>query len=410
MRVKKIDLQRAGRATHQALRDTNEVLVLNVVRERQPVSRVEVAESTGLEGSTVSKIVARLLENEFIYEQGLGAASPNGGRKKRFLHLNPEKAYAIGVDLGTHQSTVALSNFSGRILSSTIVTHESEPKSVTQALAGGIKKMTQACPHQDRIQGVGVSLIGLVDAKEGRVLAAEGLSWEDVPLGSMLRQSLTQDLPIYFENGARLAALAEIWFGKHISTQLQNLVFLDIGEGVGAGIAIGGQLYHGYLNGAGEFGHISIDPNGPACSCSGRGCLEVFTRDQSTVERYLELRKSRNIAEPLAEVTIEEVVSRCIKNDPEAMEALRQTAGFLGRGLIPVIYSINPEVIVIGGAISRAWDLIYPEIRRVLATQVTRFYASHVTITPSTLEEKPSLVGAISLVLARVFSVPSLDW
>ena len=277
--MKKIDLHRAGRATHQALRDTNEVLVLNVVRERQPVSRVDVAGFIGLEGSTVSKIVSRLLENEFIYEEGLGIASPNGGRKKRFLHLNPEKAYAVGVDLGIHQSTVALSNFSGRILSSVVVTHDRDPQSVTNALAAGIRKMVQACPHQDRIKGVGVSLIGLVDANEGRVLAAEGLSWEDVPVGSMLRQALNLDLPMYFENGARLAALAEIWFGKHISQQSQNLVFLDIGEGVGAGIVIRGQLYHGILNGAGEFGHIVLQLDGPRCSCGKRGCLEALAAE-----------------------------------------------------------------------------------------------------------------------------------
>lgn len=390
--------------------------MLNIVRERQPVSRVDVAGLTGLEGSTVSKIVARLIENEFVYEEGLGVASPNGGRKKRFLHLNPEKAYAVGVDLGIHQSTVALSNFSGRILSSVVAAHDRDPQSTTQALAAGIRKMVQACPRRDRIKGVGVSLIGLVDANEGRVLAAEGLSWDDVPLGSMLRQALNLDLPLYFENGARLAALAEIWFGKHISQQSQNLVFLDIGEGVGAGIVIRGQLYHGILNGAGEFGHISIDPNGPACSCSGRGCLEVFTKDQATVQRYLELRTSRSSAEvsplasPASEVAIEEIVSRCLKGEPEAMEVLRQTAGYLGRGLIPVIYSINPEIIVLGGTITKAWEIIYPEIRRVMATQVTRFYASHVSITASTLEEKPSLVGAIALVLARAFSLPSLDW
>src|SRR5262245_52964046 len=413
MTVKKIDIHRAGRATHQALRDTNEILVLNVVRERQPVSRVDVAGFTSLEGSTVSKIVARLIENEFIYEEGLGVASPNGGRKKRFLHLNPDKAYAVGVDLGIHQSTVALSNFSGRILSSVSVAHNRDPKAVTTALAAGIKKMVQACPSQDRIKGVGVSLIGLVDANEGRVLAAEELNWDDVPIGAMLRQALNSDLPMYFENGARLAALAEIWFGKHLSKQLQNLVFLDVGEGVGAGIVIRGQLYHGILNGAGEFGHISLDPNGPPCSCSGRGCLEVFTRDQATIQRYLDLRNNRSGAESepsSSGITIEEIVSRCLKGEPEAMESLRQTAGYLGRGLIPVIYSINPEVIVLGGTITKAWEIIYPEIRRVLATQVTRFYATHVSITPSPLENKPRLVGAIALVLARAFSIPSLDW
>jgi len=411
MTVKKIDIHRAGRATHQALRDTNEVLVLNVVRERQPVSRVDVAGFTSLEGSTVSKIVARLIENEFIYEEGLGVASPNGGRKKRFLHLNPDKAYAVGVDLGIHQSTVALSNFSGRILSSVVVAHDRDPQGVTAALATGIRKMVQSCPHQDRIKGVGVSLIGLVDAGEGRVLAAEGLSWDDVPIGSMLRQALNLEVPMYFENGARLAALAEIWFGKQLSQQSQNLVFLDIGEGVGAGIVIRGQLYHGSLNGAGEFGHISLDPDGPSCSCSGRGCLEVFARDQATIQRYLELRNGSSGVDPAMPTPgIDEIVSRCLKGEPEARESLRQTAGYLGRGLIPVIYSFNPEVIVLGGAITKAWEILYPEIRRVLATQVTRFYASHVSIIPSTLENKPSLVGAIALVLARAFSIPSLGW
>jgi N-acetylglucosamine repressor len=410
MTVKKIDLHRAGRATQQSLRDLNEVLVLNVVRERQPISRVDVAGFTGLEGSTVSKIVARLLDNEFVYEEGLGVASPNGGRKKRFLHLNPDKAYAVGVELGIHQSTVALSNFSGQILGSAVLAHESEPQVTIEALARGIRKMVQSCPDRGRIKGIGVSLIGLVDAREGRVLAAEALSWDDVPVGSMLRQALNLDLPMYFENGARLAALAEIWFGKHTSPQLQNLVFLDISEGVGAGIVIRGQLYHGFLNGAGEFGHISIDPNGPACSCSGHGCLEVFASDHATVSRYLELRRRGGGAEPAPAVSIEEVVSRSSGGEPPAIEALRQTAGYLGRGLIPVIYSINPEVIVIGGAITKAWEIIYPEIRRVLATQVTRFYASHVTITASTLEDRPGLVGAVALVLARAFSVPSLGW
>ncbi|MDX2032181.1 MAG: ROK family transcriptional regulator [Blastocatellia bacterium] len=411
--MKKINLHSAERATHQALRDMNEVLVLNVVRERQPVSRVDVAGLTGLEGSTVSKIVARLIENEFVYEEGVGLASPNGGRKKRFLHLNPEKAYAIGVDLGIHQSTAALSDFSGRILSSVVLSHDREPGRIAEALAGGIRKMVQACPRQDRIKGVGMSLIGLVDANEGRVLAAEGLNWDDVPLGAMLRQELNLELPLYFENGARLAALAEIWFGRHISQQSQSLVFLDIGEGVGAGIVIRGQLYHGILNGAGEFGHISMDPNGPPCTCGGRGCLEVFAGDEATVRRYHELKGGRGREEAegrSTEVRIEEIVARCHEGEPEAMEALRRTAGYLGRGLIPVIYSINPEIIVLGGTITRAWEILYPEIRRVLAAQVTRFYSSHVTIIPSTLAEKPSLTGAIALVLARAFTVPSLGW
>lgn len=401
--MKKIDIHNAGRATHQALRDLNEILVLNVVRERQPISRIDIAAWTGLEGSTVSKIVSRLLDNEFVYEEGIAAASPSGGRKKRFLHLNPNKAYAVGVDLGLQQSTVALADFRGKILRSASVRNDPDPDRTVDALARGIKKILRFSPLENRVEGIGVSLIGLVDPNEGRVRAAESLNWgEDVPFGSMLTKALNLDLPLYFENGARLAALAEIWFGRHTDRQPQDLIFLDIGEGIGAGIVIRGQLYHGSLNGAGEFGHISLDPAGPPCSCGGRGCLEVFASDRATAERYRELTAS--------DVSMEEVVSRGLQGDPKAIEALRQTATYLGRGLTPVVYSVNPGVVVLGGVITKAWDIIYPEIRRVLTAQVNRFIGSGVSIIPSTLEYKPSLVGAIALVLARAFSVPSLGW
>lgn len=415
--MKKINLHKAARATHQALRDMNELLVLNQVRERQPISRIDIADSTGLEGSTVSKIVTRLLGNEFVYENGVGSASPQGGRKKRFLHLNPEKAYAIGVDLGPLHSTVALSDFSGRILRRATTMNHNDPQRSLEAVAKAIKKLLQTdLPPgfaRDRVAGIGVSLVGLVDTKEGRMLAADSLGWgDDVPVGSILRQALNLDLPLYFENGARLAALAEIWFGRHLSPtarQPQDLVFLEISAGIGAGIVIQGQLFHGFLNGAGEFGHISLDPAGPACKCGGHGCLEVYASEQATTERYRALCRTEGI-EVEAEVTIKNLLAHAAAGDPRAIESLRQTAGYLGRGLIPVIYSVNPEVIVLGGTITQAWDILYPEIRRVLAAQVARFFSSHVTITPSTLGEKPSLTGAIALVLARAFAAPSLGW
>lgn len=410
--MKKINLHRAGPATHQSLRDMNEILVLNLVRERQPISRIDIAESTKLEGSTVSKIVARLLEDEFVYENGVGPASPQGGRKKRFLHLNPEKAYAVGVDLGPQHHEIAISDFSGRILRRMKTENSGDPQQALEALARGVKKLLQSGLSQERVVGIGISLVGLVDAKEGRMLAGENLGWGDeVPVGSILRNALNLDLPIYFDNGARLAALAEIWFGKHTSRQPQDLVFLEVSEGIGAGIIIQGQLYHGSLNGAGEFGHISLDPAGPNCSCGGRGCLEVFASDQATIARYKELCRAEGcLAELESEITIEELIQRSAVGNPRAIEALRQTATYLGRGLIPIIYSVNPEVIVLGGAITRAWEIVYPEIRRVLAAQITRFYSSHVTIIPSTLGDKPSLTGAIALVLVRGFAAPSLGW
>ena len=228
-------------------------------------------------------------------------------------------------------------------------------------------------------------------------------------MGAMLRKALDMDIPMYFENGAWLGALAETWFGKHARPP-RNLVFLDIGEGIGSGIIIRGQFYHGSMNGAGEFGHISLHPEGPSCSCGARGCLEAYAADPATVQRYQELRQARRDAgaSDVSSTTIDEVIGRALQGEPEAVESLQEKAVYLGRGLMPVVYSLNPEVIILGGPVTRAWDFVHPIMVRELSQRVPRFYMDHLTLIPTTLEYRPSLVGAIALVLARSFAVPSI--
>ena len=396
-----MDIGNLAPANHRVLRDINEVMVLNVIREKHPISRIEIAELIGLEGSTVSKIVSRLLADSFVYEEGVGESSPLGGRKKRYLHINPQKACAIGVDLRPSGYTVALSDFRGKIQRCVDLPADPDPHAAMAAVAGAIKEMLRSC-RAEGAEGIGVSLVGLVDPVDGRVLAGEGLGWgDDVPVGSMLRRLLDMDIPLYFENGAWLGALAEIWFGKHARPP-RNLVFCDIGEGIGSGIIIRGQFYHGSMNGAGEFGHIPLHPEGPPCSCGGRGCLEAYASDPATVRRYEELSGSQ------PGCTIDDVLSRASQGDDRAIEALREKAAFLGRGLIPIIYSLNPEVIVLGGPVTRAWPTVHPIMVRELSQRIPRFYLDHVALSPTTLESRPSLVGSIALVLARSFAVPSI--
>jgi len=407
--MRKIDLNRTGPARHHALRDFNEVLVLNAIREIQPISRADIAAHTGLEAGTVSKIVARLLASGFVREEGVGPASPLGGRKKRFLHINPDKAYALGIDVGPREITIALSDFSGRILRSTAVSNQPSPQQAVAEVAKVVRKMVRHAPDRTRVEGIGVSLMGLIDPATGRVLAGENLGWgQDVPFGALLKDALQIELPIYFENDARLAALAELWFGKDRVRQARELVFLDVGEGIGSGIVIGGQIYSGSVNGAGEFGHISIDPTGPACSCGGRGCLEVFASDPATLRRFHAVCRTEGNVAGASVSSVSDLVKLARQGNSLAIEALRQTAEYLGRGLVPIAYSVNPELIVIGGPITEAWDIIYPELRRTLTTQVNRFYLGYLTIVRSSLEHKPSLVGCIALVLARAFSFSGL--
>ncbi len=405
--MRKMDIGNLAPANHRVLRDINEVMVLNVIREKHPVSRIEIAELIGLEGSTVSKIVSRLLADNFVYEEGVGESSPLGGRRKRFLHINPRKACAIGVDLRPSGYTVALSDFRGKIQKCVDLPGDPDPDAAMMTVSRAIKEVLRSC-QGDAVEGIGVSLVGLVDPKQGRVLAGEGLGWgEDVPVGSMLRRHLDMDIPLYFENGAWLGALAEMWFGKHARPP-RNLVFWDIGEGIGSGIIIRGQFYHGSMNGAGEFGHIPLHPEGPRCSCGGRGCLEAYASDPATVQRYEELRRLHHKGDGASRPTIEEVVARALQGEPEAVDALLEKAAYLGRGLMPIIYSLNPEAIVLGGPITRAWAMVHPVMIRELSQRVPRFYLDHLALIPTTLESRPSLVGAIALVLARSFAIPSI--
>ncbi len=407
--MRKMDIRNLAPANHRVLRDINEVMVLNVIREKQPISRIEIADLIGLEGSTVSKIVSRLLADAHVYEEGVGEASPQGGRKKRFLHINPHKACALGVDFRPSCYTVALSDFRGKILHSIDLPSSPNPEEAMVGIAHNIHKMLRLCKGET-VEGIGVSLVGLVDPVEGRVLAGEGLGWgEDVPVGSLLRKALEMDIPMYFENGAWLGALAETWFGKHPRPP-RNLVFLDISEGIGSGIIIRGQFYHGSMNGAGEFGHIPLHPEGPACSCGARGCLEAYASDPATVQRYETLCRSRRNSSDarISGASINDVISRALEGEPEAVESVEEKARYLGRGLMPVVYSLNPEVIVLGGPVTRAWSMIQPIMIRELAQRIPRYYLDQLTLIPTTLEDRPSLVGAIALVLARSFAVPNI--
>lgn len=407
--MRKMDIGNLAPANHRVLRDINEVMVLNVIREKQPISRIEIAELIGLEGSTVSKIVSRLVVGSFVYEEGVGEASPQGGRKKRYLHINPHKTCAIGVDFRQSGYTVALSDFRGSIQRSIDLPTCPNPQEAVVAISRVIKKLLRSCKGES-VEGIGVSLVGLVDPVEGVVLAGEGLGWgENVPVGALLRRTLDMDIPMYFENGAWLGALAETWFGKHARPP-RNLVFLDIGEGIGSGIIIRGQFYHGSVNGAGEFGHIPLHPDGPSCSCGARGCLEAYASDPATVQRYEAMCRSRRNGKSagVSGTTIADVIARAAEREPEAVASLEEKATYLGRGLMPVIYSLNPEVIVLGGPITRAWDLVHPIMIRELTQRISRFYLDHLTLIPTTLEDRPSLVGAIALVLARSFAVPNI--
>lgn len=409
--MKKIDLKKFRTADHRVLRDINEVIVINLVRERQPVSRVAIAEASGLEEGTISRIIQRFLKQGLVYESGMGSSTPSGGRKPRYLHINPTRRCAIGVEIGPQEALLALSDLNGHLHQLRRIPHSRQPQPFLSLIAEEIQSLMHFAKHYQEIGGIGVSLPGLLDVREGIILEGENLCWgENIPVGAILRNKIGEEIPIYYENEARLSALGEIWFGTTHFSGFRNMVFVTVSEGVGTGIIINGQLYHGHCNGAGEFGHICIDPAGPRCSCGASGCLEAYASDWATLDRY---RHKLEVAEPTKEpktqiADLTSVIDLARSGDSTALETLCETGHYLGLGIGPILYGLNPEAVIIGGKIAEAWPLISAKLMESLSTRVSPRYLQSTKILASTLHIRPSLMGSIALVLAQDFSTPEI--
>jgi predicted NBD/HSP70 family sugar kinase len=407
--VRKIDLNDFKTADHRILRDINEVIVLNIIRERQPIPRVGIAEITGLEEGTVSRIIQRFLQQGLVYESGVGTSTPAGGRKPRFVHINPTKSCAIGVDIGAIETLLALSDLNGHLQHLKKIANTRDSRQFLRTVAGEILALMKLANPYSELGGIGVSLIGLIDSQVGTILEGENLGWgENIQVGQIFRSTLGAEVPMYFDNGARLSALGEIWFGTTHLTGFRDVVFVEVDEGIGTGVVVNGQLYRGFRNGAGEFGHVCVESNGPRCSCGSYGCLEVFASDLATLERFRRKTHTRNRPGPARHSILDMnvLVHLAREGHPQAIEALQETAGYLGLGLAPIMYGLNPEAIVIGGKIAEVWDLIEKSILTACAKRVSPLFLETTKILPSTLHVRPSLMGAIAQVLAQNFAAP----
>ncbi|HEY0462357.1 MAG TPA: ROK family transcriptional regulator [Pyrinomonadaceae bacterium] len=401
--MRKIDLNSFNIATSETARNINRRIILDLIRTRQPISRADLARLSGLQRSTISVITEQLMQEQWI-TQGAFGHLPRG-RKPRFLHLNVERVGIIGVNVQPHQTTIALSDINAHFLAHETFSTAAEPQAFVADLAERIRKFIDSNP-QISFEGVGVSLPGRVDLKTKNLLFAPNLGWRDVDLKTPLEEST--GLPVEVENAANACALAEIWFEKR-AEGVRDLIAVTVSEGIGTGIISNGQLIQGINGAAGEFGHISIEQNGLLCKCGNRGCWEMYASNTAAINNYVQATKSsRSTRENTGDVekpAFEDVLFLAEQGDAKASEALDTMGESLGIGLAMLIAGLAPELIVIIGEITRAWDKIEPALKRVIdlhlpaAQNKTRIVAAEDIM-------QPRLRGSASLILQKHFGAP----
>jgi len=391
--VRRINLKNANVARSNTIRDINRQIVLNYVRERGPISRAEIAHETALQRSTVSLIVD-VLKADGLIEEVSGEST--GGRPPSLLSLRTADAVAIGVDLGTARTILATSDLAGRVLEQEeFATHANADKTIQEIVARSRRLVRK---HRRTIEGIGISLPGLVNPETGKLYIPH-FDWRDLRVADELRAAL--GLPVTIDNDANAAALAELWFGRPEIREVRDFIMVLVEEGVGTGIVFDGQVYGGQAGAAGEFGHMIIGKGAPvACASGSRECWEAFSSERAALARYAKLSRSSN---GISNINCVQLIDLALKGERAARAALKETAHYLGIGIANLIQGLAPEAVIVGGPIVGAWSLISRDLKAAVETSICRGLPS-TPIIASTLGAQPTLMGAISLVLASKFA------
>ena len=403
--MRKIDLSNFQVATSETARDINCRILLNLVRKHQPISRADLTRCSGLQRSTVSVLTEKLLAEQWLKEGALGQLPR--GRRPTYLHLNGDRGGIIGINIQPLVTDMALANLDGRFLAQESLPTPATPADFVKEVAQRVRGWMKSYPDL-AYEGIGVSLPGRVDLKSQRFVFAPNLMWHLEDLKPRLEQAT--GLPVDMENAANACALSEFWFGTH-AEGVVNLVAVTVSEGIGVGLILNGQLVRGSSGLAGEFGHIALNENGPKCRCGNQGCWEVYASNSAALRHYNEVmlparggKAESGASRSLAE--FDDLLSVAEHGDKEAVATLERMGHYLGRGIAMLVTGLAPEVIVVVGEVTQAWDRVLPIITEVvkqhcLTHSTTRIIASD----PARL---PRLRGIVALVLQKHFGAPAI--
>lgn len=316
--------------------------------------------------------------------------------------------YAIGLDLGGTKILAGLVDREGRIIVQKLLptTAEEGEKAVIERVLSAIHDvLSESGIDLKKVSGVGVASAGVINSESGEVIFASNLGWRNVPIGKLIGQRF--GLPVRLFNDANAAAIAEWLWGAGVGTR--NMIYVTVSTGVGAGIISDGRLVSGRDGSAGEFGHISIDWNGPSCRCGNRGCLENYasgTAIENSARQKLTTAKEPVIDRFLVEngeLTAKVISEAALAGDPFFAQIVKQAGFFLGIGAANLIYLFNPEVIVFGGGVMNASTLLLPEIEKSMRDRCIAGLAEKVRVVTSHSGIEAGVMGAAGGIFENLY-------
>ena len=384
--MRRIDFTNTQVASSETARDINRSVVLNLIRRRQPISRADLARVSGLQRSTVSLITEQLIEESWVVYGPTGRLPR--GRRPTYLRLNEQRAILVA-DIRPAQTTVALADVNGRFLAQAAFLTPADAAAGAQNISARIRELMKAHPKLV-FEGIGISLPGRFEPATKRVIFAPNLKWRQFDLKTSIEKAT--GLRVELENAANACVLAEVWFGH--AENVRDMIVVTVSEGIGTGIFLNGQLMRGSHGMAGEFGHVSMDPAGPKCTCGGLGCWEVFGSNRAALRYYHDSRANSD------DFNFQDLLTLANAGDALAAGALEKMARALGRGMRMLMAGLAPEEIVVVGECTTQWQRFGPVIETEVAAGV--LFGQPPRIRPAE-GNMARLRGSVALVLQNHF-------
>jgi predicted NBD/HSP70 family sugar kinase len=372
--------------SQSALRELNQQRIVRTLLDSGPSTQAELARLTGLSTATISNLVKLMGERHLVEVE----PTTRSGRRALLVRLAKGDAFAVGIDFGRRHLRVMVVSRGYTVLAEEfreleVGHHADEGLELADEIVSRL--LAENDIPSSSVLGVGVGIPGPIDRRTDTVVQGAILpEWVGIPLPE-LKDRL--HFPVVFDNDANLGALAEVTWGPH--GEVDNLVFVKIGSGIGAGLILGGRPFYGGIGVTGEIGHDTITENGTVCHCGNRGCLETV----ASTSVMLDLLARSGAVRPA------DIVRLARNGDSATLRVIEDSGTAIGRALATVANLVNPEVIVVGGPLAELGDLFLAPIERGLIRHAVPSVGENTALVMSSLGEKAEALGAAALVLQQ---------
>jgi predicted NBD/HSP70 family sugar kinase len=371
-------------------RDLNRTAILRVIGTSGPVARASIAQRLGLSPATVTSITRELIDSGLV--RVADRAPSAGGRPALLLELVAGAAAALGIKIAADHLVGVLLDLDAVVLkryeASIDLAAPDALAAVTTTLRAWLADAQQSAP----LLGIGLGVPGVVDPACGRITAPL-IGWNDLPLRERLQHDL--GVPILVDNDVNTLAISERLYGR--GRGAENFITVTLGRGIGLGIVAGGDIYHGFGGGAGEFGHITVDPDGEPCTCGKRGCLEAVAADPALVAQ------ARAAGVIGRSATIDTLRRKAAAGNAGALQLFADAGAVLGRSVAGLVNVLSPQLVLVSGEGTQGWPFYAAAFEENLrANLFPAFRSVEVEVDP--WDDAKWAIGAAALVLRATFT------